>query len=49
MTLPVKQVPEAEKWRLGLLDNLMTMKKERYLMVQDSKAICAMIDSLCST
>ena len=49
MALPVREVPEAEKWRLGLLDNLLKMKHERFLRVEDSKAICAMIDSLCST
>ena len=49
MALPVKEVPEAEQWRLGLLDSLLKMKQERYLRVEDSKAICAMIDSLCST
>ena len=47
--LPVKKVPETEQWRLGLLDNLMKMKQERYLSAKDSKAICAMMDSLCST
>jgi hypothetical protein len=49
IALPVKQVPESEKWRLGLLDNLLKMKKEKYLRVEDSKSICAMIDSLCNT
>ena len=49
LALPTKQVPEAERWRLGLLDNLIVMRKERYLRVEDTKAICAMIDSLCST
>ena len=49
MALPVREVPEAEKWRLGLLDNLMKMKQEKYLRVEDSKTICAMIDSLCNT
>ena len=44
--LPVKLVPEPEKWRLGLLDNLLKLKMERFLRVEDSKAICAMIDSL---
>ena len=46
ISLPVKQVPEPEKWRLVLLDNLMKMK---YLRVEVSKTICAMIDSLCNT
>ena len=49
MALPVKKVPEAEQWRTGLMDKLMTMKKEKYLAVSDSKRICAMIDSLCNT
>ena len=48
-SLPIKQVPESEKWRLGLLDNLIKMKQEKYLRVEDSKTICAMIDSLCNT
>ena len=47
--LPTKKVPDAEKWRLGLLDNLLMLKRERFVKVGDSKAICAMIDSLCST
>ena len=47
--LPVKVVPENEAWRLGLLDKLLLLKREKYLGVQDSKRICAMIDSLCST
>jgi hypothetical protein len=49
IALPTKKVPEAEQWRIGLLDNLLKMKQERYLRVEDSKRICAMIDSLCST
>ena len=48
-SLPVKKVPESERWRLGLLDNLLKMKSERYQRVEDSKRICAMISSLCST
>ena len=47
--LPVKEVPDCEKWRLGLITNLFKMKNERYLRVEDSKSICAMLDSLCST
>ena len=47
--LPVQHVPEKEKWRLGLLTSLLKMSKEKYTMVQDSKQITAMIDSLCST
>ena len=47
--LPVREVPDCEKWRLGLLANLFKMRSERYLRVEDSKSICAMLDSLCST
>ena len=47
--LPVQKVPERELWRLGLLSNLMNLRSERNLAVQDSKKICGMIDSLCST
>jgi hypothetical protein len=42
--LPVKDVPQAGMWRLGLLSHLMEMKT-----VQDSQHITAMLDSLCST
>ena len=49
IALPVKQVPESEKWRLGLLDNLLKMKQDTYIRVEDSKTICALIDSLCNT
>ena len=47
--LPVKSVPENEKWRLGLLTYLMEMRFDKYLEVKDSKQICAMVDSLSST
>ena len=47
--LPQKSVPESERWRLGLLAKLMTMKQNMYMEVQDSKRITAMLDSLCST
>ena len=47
--LPQKSVPESENWRLGLLAELMRVKQNMYLEVQDSKRITAMIDSLCST
>ena len=48
-SLPVQKVPEKERWRLGLLNSLLGMQTEKYLMVQHSKRICAMIDSLCNT
>ena len=47
--LPVKKVPEKEMWRVGLLYSLLGLWSEKYMMVQDSKRICAMIDSLCNT
>ena len=47
--IPVKAVPDAEKWRLGLLTNLFKLRSETYHRVEDTKTICAMIDSLCST
>ena len=49
MNLPVKNVPDSEKWRLGLIASLMKLKTEKYYQVEDSKTICAMMDSLCST
>jgi hypothetical protein len=48
-SLPVQKVPEKEMWRVGLLTSLMGLRSEKYKMVQDTKSICAMIDSLCST
>ena len=48
-SLPVKSVPEKEKWRLGLLSSLFKVRSEMYLRVEDTKSICSMIDSLCST
>ena len=47
--LPKKCVPDGEKWRLGLLSKLMTMKENMFMEVQESKKITAMVDSLCST
>ena len=49
MALPVKTVPDAEKWRLGLLASLKKLKTEKYHKVEDYQHICAMMDSLCST
>ena len=47
--LPVKKVPVGEQWRLGLLTSLLRLKAEKLTRVEDSKHICAMIDSLAST
>ena len=48
-SLPVQKVPEKEMWRVGLLSHLLSLRSEKYKLVQDMKSICAMIDSLCST
>ena len=48
-SLPVQKVPEKEMWRVGLLNHLLSLRSEKYKLVQDMKSICAMIDSLCST
>ena len=47
--LSMKKVPENEKWRLGLLTTLISMRQDKYTNVQDSKQLTAMIDSLSST
>ena len=47
--LPGKKVPEKKMWRVGLINSLLGLWSEKYLMVQDSKRICAMIDSMRST
>jgi hypothetical protein len=49
MALPVRNVPDSEKWRLGLIASLKKLKTEKYHMVEDYQHICAMMDSLCST
>jgi hypothetical protein len=46
--LPVKSVPDNEKWRFGLLTHLMRLRQNKYLEVQDRKHICSMLDILCS-
>ena len=49
LALPVRTTPECEKWRLGLLDTLLSMRGEQHLLAADSTRLTAMIDSLCST
>ena len=46
-SLPVQQVPDNQKWRLGLMSSLMKMKVDKFVLAEDSKSICAMLDSLC--
>jgi hypothetical protein len=47
--LPVKEVPEREQWRLGLIRSLMVVRDEKMIRMKDTKHICAMFESLCST
>ena len=47
--LPVKLVPEKEEWRLGLLDSLLELRREKRAAGEDSKSVTEMISSLCST
>ena len=47
--LPVKEVPECEMWRLGLLDRLLALRAERQEDSENTKRLVAMIASLCST
>ena len=49
LALPVQQVPESEKWRLGLLTSLMKVQREKQSRVEDTKHICGMIESLCNS
>jgi hypothetical protein len=47
--LPVKQVPEADQWRLGLLRSLIVVRDENMTRMEDPRHICAMFESLGST
>ena len=47
--LPVKMVPEKEEWRLGLLDRLLELRREKRAAGEDFKSVTEMISSLCST
>ena len=47
--LPARTIPECEKWRIGLLDTLLSMRTKRHHIDIDSSRLSAMIDSLCST
>ena len=48
-SLPVHLVPENEKWRLGLIDNLQKVKAEKHSRRENTSNIEAMIEGLCST
>ena len=45
----MKEVPEGELWRLGLLDKLLALRTEKQEDSENTKRIVAMIASLCST
>ena len=47
--LPSLEVPEKERWRLGLLTSLLKLRHEKHLSIVDKKRTQAMIDSLCSS
>ena len=47
--LPSLDVPDKEKWRLGLLSSLLKMRKERYFNSEETKQMDGMIDSLCNS
>ena len=49
IALPRKEVPDGEKWTFGLLVSLLELRRVKNVKAEDSKSICAMIDSLCST
>ena len=48
-SLPVKLVPEDQKWRVGLITNLIKLRSQSHLCAEDHTRVSAMIDSLCST
>ena len=47
--LPISTVPEEQRWRLGLLDSLLSMRQKKYQSQEDSSRVDAMLTSLCST
>ena len=47
--LPVKTVPECEKWRVGLLDVLLRTRADLERQQSDTKRVIALISSLCTT
>ena len=47
--LPVQQIPDGEKWRIGLISKLLDMRRQKHLCVEDNTRISAWLDSLCST
>ena len=47
--LPIEEVPESERWRLGLLDSLLSERDAREKDSKDVKRVISMLGSLCNT
>ena len=47
--LQAKEVPECERWRLGLLDSLLELRTQQEKEGTDTKRVVAMLSSLCTT
>ena len=47
--LPVREVPDNQKWRLGFINKLYNMREEKNLCAEDNLKITAWLDSLCNT
>ena len=47
--LQVKEVPDSERWRLGLLDFLLQLRLQQEKEGVDTRRVVAMLSSLCST
>ena len=47
--LPVQEVPERERWRLGLLDYLMGERASLEGQGKNTKTVVAVLSSLCTT
>ena len=49
MNTYMKEVPESERWRLGLLDSLLALRSQQEKEGADTKRVVAMLSSLCAT
>ena len=47
--LPIVGVPESERWRLGLLDSLLSERDALEKEGQDVKRVVSLLSSLCNT
>ena len=48
-SLPVREVPQLEMWRPGLLNLMLQQRKTQYINQQKTEFTNSLIDSLCST